>query len=188
MVGTTLDKNIKREEKKKREIQEAMTKTRLSQKIDNTNPYQNIQPILPGQQAYSVQFEPLAHIRLSRSTYKVTTFIEFKSYIDSFRKFQAYLETFLTDLTDPERISAFRILLSNKLTSVAQDLVTKIITERNCETQTAEEACSGDAIRKGGTRQLSESACREEFQLVCRAIDQFRAITNATMHVKSAFE
>ena len=116
------------------------------------------------------------------------TFTEFKSYIDSFRKFQAYLETFLTDLTDPERISAFRILLSNKLTSVAQDLVTKIITERNCETQTAEEACSGDAIRKGGTRQLSESACREEFQLVCRAIDQFRAITNATMHVKSAFE
>ena len=76
MVSTTLDENIKREEKRKRKVQEAMTKTRLSQKIDNTNPYQNIQPILPGQQAYPVQFEPLAHIRLSRSTYKVTTFIE----------------------------------------------------------------------------------------------------------------
>ena len=51
MVSTTLDENIKREEKSKREVQEAMTKTRLSQKIDNTNHYQNIQPILPGQQA-----------------------------------------------------------------------------------------------------------------------------------------
>ena len=71
MVGTTLDKNIKREEKKKREIQENITETRLTQQIDNSNPYHSIQPILPGQQAYPVQFEPLAHIRLSRSTYKV---------------------------------------------------------------------------------------------------------------------
>ena len=87
MVGSTLDINIKREEKKKREIQENITKTRLTQKIDNSNPYQSIQPILPGQQAYPVQFEPLAHIRLSRSTYKVTTFIEFKPYITSFLRF-----------------------------------------------------------------------------------------------------
>ena len=90
VVGTTLDSNVEKEEKRKREIQENMIKTRLSQKIDNTNPYQNIQPILPGQQAYPVQFEPLAHIRLSRSTYKVTTFIEFQPYINSFRKFQTY--------------------------------------------------------------------------------------------------
>ena len=165
-----------------------MIKTRLSQKIDNTNPYQNIQPILPGQQAYPVQFEPLAHIRLSRSTYKVTTFIEFQPYINSFRKFQTYLETFLTDLTDSQRISAFRLLLTNKLTSIARDLVTKIITEHKCETETPEEACSGNAIRFGGRQQLSESACREEFQLICRAIDQFKAMANATMHVKSAFE
>ena len=188
VVGTTLDSNIEKEEKRKREIQENMIKTRLSQKIDNMNPYQNIQPIPPGQQAYPVQFEPLAHIRLSRSTYKVTTFIEFQPYINSFRKFQTYLETFLTDLTDSQRISAFRLLLTNKLTSIAQDLVTKIITEHKCETETPEEACSGNALRFGGRQQLSESACREEFQLICRAIDQFKAMANATMHVKSAFE
>ena len=188
VVDTTLNKNIEKEEKKKREIQENMIKTRLSQKIDNTNPYQNIQPILPGQQAYPVQFEPLAHIRLSRSTYKVTTFIEFKPYIDSFRKFQTYLENFLTDLTDSNKISAFRLLLTNKLTSVAQDLVTKIITEHKCETQTAIETCSGDAIRKGGKQELSELTCREEFQLICRAVDQFKAMANATMHIKSAFD
>ena len=187
-MDTTLDRNIEREEKKKREIQENMIKTRLSHGIDNTNPYQNIQPVLPGQQTYPVQFEPLAHIRLSRSTYKVTTFIEFKPYIDSFRKFQTYLETFLANLTDSKKISAFRLLLTNKLTSIAQDLVTKIITEHKCETQTPTEACSGDAIRKGGKQQLSELTCREEFQLVCRAIDQFKTMANATIHVQSAFD
>ena len=79
VVATTLDEKIKGEERKKREIQENITKTRLTQKIDNSNPYQSIQPILPGQQAYPVQFEPLAHIRLSRSTYKVTTFIRIQA-------------------------------------------------------------------------------------------------------------
>ena len=78
--------------------------------------------------------------------------------------------------------------MSNKLTSIAQDLVTKIITEHKCETETPEEACSGDALRRGGRQQLSELACREEFQLICRAIDQFEAMAYATMHVKSAFE
>ena len=189
VVGTRpLTENKEEKARKKREIQENMIKIRLAQKIDNANPYQSIQPILPGQQAYPVQFEPLAHIRLSRSTYKVTTFIEFKSYINSFRKFQTYLETFLTDLTDSKRVSAFTHLLSNKLTSVAQDLITKIITEHKCEKETPEEACSGNALRRGGSQQLFELACREEFQLVCRAIDQFKAMTNATMHVKSAFE
>ena len=184
----SIDRETEEKERKKRKTQENMIKTRMSQKIDNTNPYQNIQPILPGQQAYPVQFEPLAHIRLSRSTYKVTTFIEFKPYINSFRKFQTYLETFLTDLTDSQRISAFRLLLTHKLTSIAQDLVTKIITEHKCETETPEEACSGNPIRFGGRQQLSESACRKEFQLICRAIEQFKAMANATMHVKSAFE
>ena len=139
----SIDRETGEKERKKRETQENIIKTRLSQKIDNTNPYQNIQPILPGQQAYPVQFEPLAHIRLSRSTYKVTTFIEFKPYINSFRKFQTYLETFLTDLTDSQRISAFRLLLTNKLTSIAQDLVTKIITEHKCETQTLKKLVQG---------------------------------------------
>ena len=62
VVATTLNEEVKGEERKKREIQENITKTRLTQKIDNSNPYQSIQPILPGQQAYPVQFEPLAHI------------------------------------------------------------------------------------------------------------------------------
>ena len=48
VVATTLDEKIKGEERKKREIQENITKTRLTQKIDNSNPYQSIQPILPG--------------------------------------------------------------------------------------------------------------------------------------------
>ena len=119
VVATTLDEKIRGEERKKREIQENITKTRLTQKIDNSNPYQSIQPILPGQQAYPVQFEPLAHIRLSRSTYKVTTFIEFKPYIASFLRFQRFLELFLTDLVDPSRVSIYKHILGGHMTALS---------------------------------------------------------------------
>ena len=141
----SIDKETEEKEREKREIQENVIKTRLSQKIDNTNPYQNIQPILPGQQAYPVQFEPLAHVRLSRSTYKVTTFIEFKPYIESFRKFQNYLETFLLDLADPTRVSAFNHLLSSQLTPQGQDLITSVITRSRCDIP-ADELCSDEAV------------------------------------------
>ena len=94
VVATTLDGKIEGGERRKREIQENITKTRLTQKIDNSNPYQSIQPILPGQQAYPVQFEPLAHIRLSRSTYKVTTFIEFKAIHIKFLEVSKVFRTF----------------------------------------------------------------------------------------------
>ena len=94
IVATTLDEKIKGEERRKREIQENITKTRLTQKIDNSNPYQSIQPILPGQQAYPVQFEPLAHIRLSRSTYKVTTFYRIQAIHIKFLEVSKILRTF----------------------------------------------------------------------------------------------
>ena len=110
MVGIRpLGRNREEKERKRREIQENITKTRLSQKIDNSNPYQSIQPILPGQQTYPVQFEPLAHIRLSRSTYKVTTFIEFKPYIEHFIRFPRFLEAFLADLEDPTKVSIYNM-------------------------------------------------------------------------------
>ena len=146
-----------------------MIKTILSQKIDNTNPYQNIQFILPGQQAYPVQFEPLVHVRLSRSTYKVTTFIEFKPYIESFRKFQNYLETFLLDLADPTRVSAFSHLLSSQLTPQGQDLITSVITRSKCDTP-ADEICSDEAVRIKGKQVLSISECLKQTQLICRAV------------------
>ena len=82
-------------------------KQRLTQNIDNNNPYLGIKPIVPGQQPNSVLFEPMVHIRLSRSTYKVTSFIEFAPYIQSFMNFEKYLDQFVKDIQDPARVSGF---------------------------------------------------------------------------------
>ena len=50
----------------------------------------------------SVIYEPLPRIVLSRSTYKITSFIQFAPYIESFKKFERFLNRFTRDLNDPE--------------------------------------------------------------------------------------
>ena len=158
------------------------------QNIDNDNPYQNVQPVLPGQQPYPVQFEPLAHIRLSRSTYKVTTFIEFKPYINSFRNFQVYLETFLEDLADSTKTTGFSKILSRHLGPVRnENLVTTALTTNDCNL-TPSEICAQPVNRKAGDSVISLQECQSQVQLICRAKLQFHAIVNATNYIRTAYK
>ena len=170
----------------KREIQENITKTRLTQKIDNSNPYQSIQPILPGQQAYPVQFEPLAHIRLSRTTYKVTTFIEFRPYIASFQKFRGYLEAFLADLVDPRKVSIYKNVLGRHMTPEERTLITRVISKDKCS-QPQEKVCSEEAVWVDGKQILSQAECNKQYQLICRAVKQFKAIARAAEYIRRAY-
>ena len=180
MSTRPLNKNREERLRKKREIQENIIKTRLTQKIDNLNPYQDIQPVLPGQQAYPVQFEPLAHVRLSRSTYKITTFIEFKPYIESFRKFQNYLETFLEDLKDPNRVTVFSRLLSSHNPPQRKDLIDR------CK-RAAVRICAEEEAKKKGKGAFSINKCLRDVQFLCRAVQQYKAIANATEYIRDAF-
>ena len=64
----------------------------LTQEINNVNPYGEESPLLQGQYPYPVVFEPIRHIKLSRSTYKVTSFIDFTPHIRAFDSFEKYLK------------------------------------------------------------------------------------------------
>ena len=55
-----------------------------------------------------VIFEPLSQIQLSRPTYHVTIYIDLAQYVQSFRKFEAYLVNFTNDLNSPDIMSHFR--------------------------------------------------------------------------------
>ena len=50
----------------------------------------------------SVIFEPQPQMLMSRSTYKVTSFIDFAPYRVTFKKFERFLNRFGRDLNDPE--------------------------------------------------------------------------------------
>ena len=66
--------------------------------IDNNNIYGNIQ-VTPNKvdtdiNTEPVIFEPFRNIRLSRATYKVTSYINFDPYLTNFDKFGRYLASF----------------------------------------------------------------------------------------------
>ena len=65
--------------------------------INNANPYQGI-TITEGHGKYPVIFEPLQNVQTSRSTYKVTSFIDFTPYLEYFQQFEECLEAFKTSI------------------------------------------------------------------------------------------
>ena len=65
--------------------------------INNQSPYQGM-PITEGRGKYPVIFEPLQNIQASRSTYKVTSFIDFEPYLQYFQNFEVYLAAFKESL------------------------------------------------------------------------------------------
>ena len=65
--------------------------------INNANPYQGV-TVTEGHGKYPVIFEPLQNIQTSRSTYKVTSFIDFTPYLEYFQQFERYLEAFRTSI------------------------------------------------------------------------------------------
>lgn len=59
-------------------------------------------PISEGRGKYPVIFEPLQNIQASRSTYKVTSFIDFEPYLQYFQNFETYLTAFKANLGELE--------------------------------------------------------------------------------------
>ena len=60
--------------------------------------------IKPGHKVEPVIFEPQKKIRLSRSTYKVNSYIDFKPYKETFKQFGHYMVRFLKDIHDPHYV------------------------------------------------------------------------------------
>ena len=83
----------------------------LTREINNENPYLGEQPVMiQGQKAYPVLFEPIKYIKLSRSTYKVTSFLDFTPYIRTFNSFENYLNSLTEDLNDYDKVGALKYL------------------------------------------------------------------------------
>ena len=61
--------------------------------------------IKPGSRIEPVIFEPQRKIGLSRSTYKVNSYVDFKPYKETFKQFGYYMNKFIIDLYDPHYVS-----------------------------------------------------------------------------------
>ena len=76
--------------------------------IQNENPYLGFDPTREGNGKYPVIFEPLQNVQMSRSTYKVTSFIDFEPYLQYFTNFEEYLNKFLQEIVNFMEDPVFR--------------------------------------------------------------------------------
>ena len=76
--------------------------------INNDDPYEGATPILPHETKYPVIFEPLRNIKFSRSTYKITSFLDFSPYISFFERYEKYITYFLEDIQDNEKVEMIK--------------------------------------------------------------------------------
>ena len=72
------------------------------------------------------------------------------------------------------------------MTPQERTLITRVISRDKCS-QTQEEVCSEETVRIDGKQILSQAECRKQFQLICRAVRQFKAITRATEYIRRTY-
>ena len=66
---------------------------------------------------HPVIFEPQNKIQLTHSTYQVTTFLDFASFVNGFNNVQTYIKNFKKDIHDPANFSMIRHKSTNPCTS-----------------------------------------------------------------------
>ena len=83
---------------------EATTRTSPDQLYGNEEMSEEHE-IKVGNRIEPIIFEPQRKIKLSRSTYKVTSYVDFKPYKQAFKQFGQYMRKFLADLRDPRYVA-----------------------------------------------------------------------------------
>ena len=92
---------------------EVTTRTSLDQLYGNEEMSEE-HDIKVGNRIEPIIFEPQCKIKLSRSTYKVTSYVDFKPYKQAFKQFGQYIRKFLADLHDPQYVDTLYKVGTNK--------------------------------------------------------------------------
>ena len=87
-----------------------------------------------GNRIEPVIFEPQWKIKLSRSTYKVTSYVDFKPYKQAFKQFGQYMGKFLADLRDPRYVGTlYKAGTNERDPSIKKDVEAKtFLTDATC--------------------------------------------------------
>ena len=153
--------------------------------INNVNRYQGL-TVTEGHGKYPVIFEPLQNVQTSRSTYKVTSFIDFTPYLEYFQQFEKYLEAFKASMkafeNDPV-LQEFR-----EQTMVATNKRTGEACRHNpiCYTQSLLFKLRMEQLEVLA-RQRERERCMARHMQACLALKQFEYILNVTKYVNENY-
>ena len=155
--------------------------------IDNQNPYQGM-PIREGRGKYPVIFEPLQNIQASRSTYKVTSFIDFEPYLQYFQNFETYLAAFKGSLEAMGNDPVMR-----EYTRVAQSATTAgqgdpCNSHARCPTRPILTYRPIDPRQQAMAYKQKRDQCITKHLQACLTLKQITYITNVTDLIDNSYQ
>ena len=148
--------------------------------INNANPYRGI-TVTKEHGKYPVIFEPLQNVQTSRSTYKVTSFIDFTPYLEYFQQFEKYLEAFKTSI---EAFESDPVLEFQEQTMVATNkgMGEACRSHPTCYTQSLLFELRMEQLGVLA-RQREQERCIARHMQACLVLRQFEYILNITEYV-----
>ena len=153
--------------------------------INNANPYKGV-TMTEEHGKYPVIFEPLQNVQTSRSTYKVTSFIDFTPYLEYFQQFERYLEAFKTS------IKAFE---NDPVLQEFREQTMAATNERTGEACRHYPVCYTQSILfklrieqlEALARQRERERCMARHMQACLVLRQFEYILNVTEYVNENY-
>ena len=142
--------------------------------IDNDNLYAEPRQLKQGQYLYPVIFEPIKNIRLSISSYQVTTFVDLGPYFEYFEEYERYLNNFRIDLADRSRMS-YLAKYHHDAGKLRHQYPQTELDQIDCERQ---EFCNEIS---------NKPMCHRLVFQFCMSQHQYYQITNATKHLHTTF-
>ena len=155
--------------------------------IRNENPYQGLDVTREGHGKYSIIFEPLQNIQMSRSTYRVTSFIDFDPHLKYFANFELYMERFVENLRNFAEDPVFREFKWGSPTARSGDGGLDCSKKPKCEIKTLLFEVRNQNARMEAYRLQRERCIARHFQ-VCLALRQFDHLLNITLQLFHSFE
>ena len=153
--------------------------------INNANPYQGV-VMTEGHGKYPVIFEPLQNMQTSRSTYKVTSFIDFTPYLEYFQQFEGYLEAFKSSINDFENdpiLQEFREQTVRATRNIKGEACRHYPT---CYSQSLLYKLRTIEIQAIAYRRERER-CMARHMQACLVLKQFEYILNVTEYVNESY-
>ena len=142
--------------------------------IDNNNLYAEPRLLKQGQYLYPVIFEPIKNIRLSISSYQVTTFVDLGPYFEYFKNYERYLNNFRIDLADRSRMS-YLAKYHHDTGKLRHEYPETELDWIDCERQVFCDEVSNKPM------------CHRLVFQFCMSQHQYYQITNATKHLHTTF-
>ena len=139
-----------------------------------------------GHGKYPVIFEPLQNVQTSRSTYKVTSFIDFTPYLEYFQHFERYLEAFRSSISNFENdpvLQEFREQTMRATRNIKGEACRHYPT---CYSQSLLYKLRSIEIQAIAHRRERER-CMARHMQACLVLRQFEYILNVTEHVNENY-